>query len=46
MVTEHWQNLFLLIGELGAGGYGSVNLAETLDEQTKVVVKFINVENL
>ena len=23
-----------------------MNLAETLDEQTKVVIKFINVENL
>ena len=46
MTVEHWGDLFLFIETLGGGTYGSVNLAQTLNGQTKVVVKFINVQNL
>ena len=46
MINEDYGNLFSIKRELGAGGFGSVNLAETLNGQTKVVVKFTNIENL
>ena len=31
MVEEHWGNLFSIKEPLTVGGYGSVNLCETLD---------------
>ncbi len=46
MINEDYGNLFSIKRELGAGGFGSVNLAETLNGQTKVVVKFINISKL
>ena len=46
MVAEPQGDLFSLKGPLGSGSYGSVSLAETLDGQRKVVIKFVSVENL
>jgi len=46
MINEYYGDLFDLKKMLRSGTYGSVYLAETLDEQTKVVVKFINILKL
>ena len=43
MVDEHFKDLFSIIEPLGGGSYGQVNLAETLDRKTKLVVKFVNI---
>jgi len=46
MINEDYEDLFDIKEKLRSGIYGSVSLAETLDEQTKVVVKFINFSKL
>ena len=46
IIAESWVDLFSIKKPLRADDYGSLTLAETLDGQTKVIIRFINILKL